>query len=108
MRQPPKTIKILSKPYTVRPRPDLGEDGQAGSCSTGRSEIFYDPAQTQANLQDTILHETLHGVWGEMGLGEHFTAQQEEIVVRALATGLHDTLHRNPSLAKFILGHKKA
>jgi hypothetical protein len=79
-----------------------------GVCEFSDNRIAISQDQSESQARDTLLHEVLHGlmratrlVYGPIGpLANH---DKEELAVALLATGLLDTLRRNPRLTAYLL-----
>ncbi len=96
----PNNLKIGAATYRV----EVGNlpDGDYGNCDTHTQVITISDNQTAQSAGDTLLHEVLHAIWNESGLG--FVKRiDEEVTVRITATWLRMVLLDNPELPGFIL-----
>ena len=99
-----KSVDILGKRYSVREEPLLAD--LAGAHVKYRCTIQWNPEQDIQQIQDTILHEVMHGVCAEMGLTTDWkedTEPTEETVVTRMSTGMLYVLRKNPKLVKFLV-----
>lgn len=101
----PKKVKVVGKTYSITEDDFLFQDGHAsGICKPWKTEIRIasgelDPQQ----VQDTLLHEVFHAVFSEMGLTTDFKEDDdEEKIVRRMATGWLQVMQDNPQLVKFL------
>jgi hypothetical protein len=84
-----KTCMILGKPYEIRLTDALGAGGSLGASNRPRQAIVLNGEEcNKEQLEDTLLHEILHIISGELVLG-----LSEETVAR-LAVGLHSAGYR--------------
>ncbi len=110
MLQLPEQVQIGPYLCTVDQSSEIGRSLHAEDLS-GKSDltaqtIAVDPEQGPDSLRDTLLHEVMHLVWGVWGLGSGPAKEHEELVVTAFATGLLDTLRRNPALVQALLSER--
>lgn len=96
----PSALKILGREYKVSYRPDFHLSGE---CNRENNSITVLDGQPGIEEADTIVHEVLHAVWWLMDIG---LSNQEEHVVRKLATGLTLVLKDNPQLLAYLSGPK--
>lgn len=95
---PPVTaVVVQGKPYTVTELPAVNLSDDYGRCASRELSIQIARNQAPAQLRDTLLHEVIHALSFELHL------ELEERQVHVLASGLLDTLRRNPELAMFLL-----
>ena len=76
------TIQILGKPYEVRFEDDTSMGGMMGTSKASAQVIRINTNQADENTMDTILHEILHVIDRELGIG------LEERDIQCLAVGL--------------------
>ena len=76
-------IQILGKPYSIKFEDNNSMGGMMGTSNASQQLIRINKDQSDANLLDTILHEMLHIIDRELGIG------LEERDVQALAVGLY-------------------
>ena len=87
----PETIKIGARTYIVTQT----EAFDAGLNQTGmidyRQQTIQIRPMAQEAMEQTFLHEIIHGFLNDMGLGDH-----DEYKVDALANELHRFIKDNP------------
>ena len=98
----PKSVNILGKTYSIEycdnpANVDIHKReslwGQIDYWS--RSIRIYDNGRIDGDIFETIIHEVLHGIVGELKIKTISEAQDEEDVIGLLAVALSDTLRRN-------------
>jgi len=97
----PRKIKIAPYIYTVQEVPKLPD---AGSCETDYETITVSGNQTDTQKADTLLHESLHGVFNQ-GLGDQLKELDkglEETLCAFLAPRLLAIIRDNPGLIEFL------
>jgi len=108
----PKKIQIGIYTFTVKVVDEvrISKDDEATSCgcirylTPGDGEVWPDYAKPLTielwkalpdNLmEETLVHEILHGIWWGRGL-DHLTRHSEEFLITTLSEGLLDVLQRN-------------
>lgn len=103
----PKHVKVLGKVYSITEDDGLMQDGHAsGICKPWRAEIRV-ASVAELDLQqvrDCVLHEVFHAIFSETGLTVDFKEDEdEEKIVRRMATAVLAVLRENPALVKFLL-----
>lgn len=93
----PKKVRILGREYSLKYTEDITE---LGLCDTAECKITIQEGQHPVEMADTIVHEIMHGVFYLMDVG--LNAEQEENVVRKLATGFTQVLMDNPHLLTYL------
>lgn len=96
----PKTLRIGYETYTVIPMASTAEDEGSFSSEANTIKAKVEGRGSRA-IANTLLHEILHGIFYQSGLGE--TCQQEEAVVNSLANGLSQVMRDNPEAMRRIL-----
>lgn len=98
-------IKILSLDWTIEKNKDTTMEGNCyGSTHHSSQKIFLDPNATEQHLDEVYLHEILHAIFWQMGLGKmkEFSGKEgrdlEEVVVHHLASGLTAVFKDNDML----------
>lgn len=101
----PRSVKILGKAYTIAGDKDLIEDGTAsGLCKPWKCSIRIGTDADIQQQRDTVLHEVFHAIFSETGLTQDFKDDDdEEKIVRRMATATLAILRENPRLVKFLL-----
>lgn len=74
----------------------------SGLCRYEQAVIDCVTKQTPFNARDTLLHETFHAILAQQGRTT-FGNEEEELYVRALATGLMGVLQDNPEFAEWLI-----
>lgn len=95
----PETVKIMHKVFDLRERSYKESFGNTRLAEIDfmNNDINYLPLKGSESV-DSIIHEILHGIFGVMQVDQHFTGDQEEYLVSALATGLTTVMVDNPDL----------
>lgn len=115
LKEIPKTVKVGN--ITVKIIHNVAEmakanikhgngDEKAGFMLEGEQQILIDPTLGPDIKADTLLHEVMHWIFYLSGGREFFSHKKEEQVISLLASGLHDTLKRNPELVAYLLGEE--
>lgn len=82
---------ILGKPYEVRKSDDIGTAGNLGSTKRSKQVIILNTEQCAPDqLAETLLHEVIHIIDGELVLG------LDEATVARLAVGIYSAGYRLP------------
>lgn len=89
-------LKVLGKDYTVRIDKKLDQADVCGTCLYSAQLLSLAPRLGPQQRAETLLHELIHAVGGEMGLNI------SERTVRGLAIGLFQVLRDNPKLIRMI------
>jgi hypothetical protein len=99
--------RIVIGPHTYRVELDTGaacrsnRNPDAMGCSDPRALVMTLAADlAPSQLADTLLHEVMHAVY--TNAGQPAAEGSEEAFIGAVASGLLDTLRRNPDLAKLL------
>lgn len=93
----PKKVRILGREYNINYTEDLKPLGQ---CDVEECTIQVRTNVHPVEEADSLLHEIMHGVFYLTDVG--FSAEQEEHVVRKLATGLIQVFMDNPNLLTYL------
>lgn len=94
----PNTVKIGGFTWTVEQREDVTREGDAfGLTHFTKQKIFLDPNETQQKKEQVLLHEILHAIWWQQGLGARYKDKDdlEEEMVQAMSMGLYQVLKDN-------------
>lgn len=97
----PKELKIGAFIWTIQDSKDLAYEGQCyGSTHGYTQKIFLDPGQTDEKKRQTVIHEAMHAIWWQTGLGVRYknTKDLEEEVISAISMGLYQVLKDNDLL----------
>ena len=97
-RVPIKKLDIMGKPFEVVDATATLEmdEGCLGKCVHSKCLIMLNLTQARSQLRDTLLHEAMHGIYAEMGLGTDIDDDKEETIIRRMATGVLYLLRANP------------
>lgn len=90
------SITIFGKPYIVSYVDTVDEEDSSGECDPRSGEIKILKTMCDAQKKDTLLHEILHIISGELRLGV------SEKQVSSLAVGLYSAFKENEDLMKII------
>jgi hypothetical protein len=98
----PRALRIGGREWRIRFR-KLASMGDAYGL-THYDKGLLDIANGQApfDTRDTVLHEAMHAILAQQGRTS-FGSEEEELYVRALATGLMGVLQDNPEFAKWLI-----
>lgn len=89
----PRRLKIGGFVWQVEFRDDVAREGRCyGSTHFSRQHIYLDPNTTRQKQEQAFIHELLHAIWWQQGLGSCEAGKFEEHVIDALSMGLHQTL----------------
>ena len=105
--KPPRTFRLLSDTWAIRPDVDLDVIGEAdGMTLLSRHEIRYNPALGVGRLRQVIIHELEHALWGACGVEVSNVApgQVEELVCASTAAARGALLRDNPRLVAWLCG----
>jgi hypothetical protein len=110
----PKSVLVGPHRYQIKYAADAIDqrslaEGEArlGECDHKALTILVDPRQAETQIQDTLLHETLHAAMSVIGATEDVTDQIEERLVLRLAPVLLQLLKANPRLVGYLTGHSE-
>lgn len=97
----PKAIKIGSLDFDLCFEEEVEVDGDTcwGAINTYNQKIEIWSEASLQRQKETIIHETMHGIWGLFILSPKAT---EEEVCTKMAQGLMMVLRDNPKLAKIL------
>lgn len=86
-----KTVSVLSKPYEIISASNIQvADSMYGSCDRKFQKIVIVDGIAEDQKQDTLIHEVLHIISDELGLG------LDEATIQRLGVGLYSTGVRIP------------
>ncbi len=97
----PKTLNILGFQWKVKLDESVASEGGVyGSTHHGTQVIYLDPTNTEQKMEETLLHEAMHAIFWQTGLGKRYNdVKVEEEIISALATGVYQLLKDN----KFVI-----
>ena len=102
----PKNDYILGKDYTIKWQP-FPEMEDHGTCNTDYATIRVNSSFSLQQQRDSLLHESLHGMFNETGLGFDYekgdTPISEEQIIRRLTPVLLHWMRTNPEILDFLL-----
>lgn len=94
----PSTLRISGCDWAVKAARLDGLYGQSADASKTIT-VDIDNCGGLFNVADTLLHEVMHSVLRQQG---RVYTDEEEVYVRALATGLTGVLRDNPALLRYL------
>lgn len=96
----PNTLKIGAFDWKIKEDANVAYEGSInGSTHYGSQTIFITPESTNQKKEEVLIHESMHAIWWQTGLGKRFKdSQQEEEIIHALAHGLYQMLKDNKLL----------
>lgn len=100
MTELPQSIKIGGFNWVVELSKDVSNQGSVyGSTHHSSQKFFIEPGLTEQKQSQTLIHEILHAIWWQSGLGKIYDSKEtkdvEETVVHALSMGLHQVMKDN-------------
>jgi hypothetical protein len=109
MNQMPNQITIGPHTYTINTNQnDINAENvkenaeHLGLTDTTKTTIYITLNQAPTQIQDTLLHETLHACFDLIAAKEDIDHDTEEKLVRRLAPTLLQTLQQNPQLVTYL------
>jgi hypothetical protein len=88
----PKKLRINGKIWRVKKSSTLlKREGNLGMCVPSDRYISISTKQTQAEREETLLHEILHSIFPDNLVGD----ATEEKIVESLSVSLYDVLVNN-------------
>lgn len=99
--KPPSKIRIGHADYRVQLVKELDGGETMGHFLRDDGVIKMVPTAPVADA-NTLLHEVLHGAFGESGLDHGALAKHEERIVAALTNQLLQIIRDNPRLISYI------
>ena len=98
---PPSAVKVNGRVVSIKYLANKHMPDLAGQFHPDRCHIDINKAQDKQELQDTVLHETLHAILHTQG--REYGGEVEELYVRAIATGLSGVLRDNPEFTLWLI-----
>jgi hypothetical protein len=92
----PKNLDVLGKDYSIKEVTEKELPKETGECYYWLQCILLDKNLRKDSSLETLLHEVIHAVDGELGLG------LKEGQVRLLSQGLYSVLKHNPETWRLI------
>lgn len=92
---PPKTVTILGKPFTVKVVTSPHYEAY-GEVDCAAQEILIASEQAHEQRRDTLLHEISHAIEGQLGM------TIDHSFIHALGCGLSQVIRDNPDLVKWL------
>lgn len=107
----PKTVEVLGQEFAVRvlTREESlfrgAPESAVGATDLNKQVIMVrGPEDLSAHQAlETLVHETLHGIFYLFGLRAHILDEDDEPLIKALAPALLHTLRSNPLLVEAIM-----
>ena len=84
----PVSFPLMGKTFTIDHVKRVDDAESYGETIGAHREIRMKDTLDGDDFEDTLLHETVHGIMYLSGLTELFTAGQEEALVLAIENGL--------------------
>jgi Zn-dependent peptidase ImmA (M78 family) len=97
---PPDTVKVNGRVMSIKYRGAKSMPDAAGLFHPHKSLIEINKGQDLQEMQDTVLHETLHAILHTQG--REYGGEDEELYVRSLATGLIGVLQDNQEFSRWL------
>ena len=97
----PKELKIGGFTWTIEENEKVAVEGNIyGSTHHTKQRFFLDPNTTQQKKEHTVIHEAMHAIWWQSGLGIRYkeTPKLEEEVISAVSMGIYQVLKDNDLL----------
>lgn len=95
----PRTFKVLGFDWKISENADVAFEGNVyGTTHHQTQQVFIEPKLSLQKQEQTILHELMHAIWWQSGLGKRYDKEQtkiEEEVVHTLSMGLYQVLKDN-------------
>lgn len=95
----PPSIKVLGFDWEVMYSRDVTYEANAyGTTHHSSQKLFIDPTTSEQKKAQTLLHELMHAIWWQTGLGKRYDKDHpkiEEEVVHTLSMGLYQVLKDN-------------
>jgi len=101
----PTALRLGGLDWTIHQRTSRAMGGNLGLCHSDRQRIDILKTQTPDSAVDSLLHETFHAILHSQG--REYGGDTEETYVRALATGLLQSLRDNPDFARWLLTYRQ-
>lgn len=101
----PDKVKIGPLDWKIEWVDELELDGQRchGAATFLSMLIEVDSRQPLLVRQVTLLHEIMHGILEESGVGDMLGDKKEEMVVRTLSLQLIHAMHENREVGDFLM-----
>jgi hypothetical protein len=98
-----RTVKVGSRKYFIHVKKSIKKGTLLGQAKHYDEVIEIVSTQSDTSFVDTLLHEILHCIWYDNGIGYALDCEQvEEFVVNSFSSGLISVFMDNPWLIKFI------
>lgn len=96
----PTNLKIGGFDWTVEKNQHVANEGSVfGTTHTHTQKFFLDPSTTDQKNEQTLIHEIVHAVMWQSGLGKRLDRfndnKLEEEIVQSLSMGLYQVLKDN-------------
>lgn len=97
----PTQIRVVGKTYTIEYVERVDDKDSSGESARDTQSIKVKKDQHQESARETLLHEVIHAVEGQLGL------DLKEKQVHGLGVGLFQVLCENPEFVRFITTGRK-
>jgi hypothetical protein len=98
-----RIVKVGSKKYTIRIKKSIKKGALLGQSKHYEEVIEISLSQSENSFADTLMHEILHCIWYDNGIGYAIGSEQiEEFIVSSYAGSLMAVFMDNPWILKFI------
>lgn len=96
----PKKLRIGGFVWTVEESEKVAAEGNVyGSTHHTKQRFFLEPNENLQKKEQVLLHEVLHAIWHQTGLGKRYASdaekKMEEEIVHALSMGLYQVIKDN-------------
>ena len=98
----PRALRIGGREWRVRYRKQSSLGDAYGLTHYDKGAIDIATGMSPFDTRDTVLHEAMHAILAQQGRTT-FGSDEEELYVRALATGLMGVLQDNPEFAQWLI-----
>jgi len=102
----PKNVKIANHIFKITEwhSGEANASNKFGQCDCNELTIKISTDHADSHTKETLLHETLHGIFWSYGLRD---GDNQERIVTTLAAGLMQVFQDNKEVYKFLNGEQK-
>ena len=99
-----RSVRISPYTYKVLSHKGLSAAaGVLGACANDELHILMDPDSPPQVYYETLLHETLHGIWNQTFLATKYSSAEEEDIIYTLTPRIVALLRDNPKLVEELM-----